>query len=233
MNISLPLGLSEYALAVYNKHLLLISGTINRTITNQVFVCDIDSDIHIGKWLKFSSMCLRRRNPSATSNDDLLIVASGYGDRNVKLQSMEVYQSKGVWSVIDLPVVYSPGDLDLVILGQQFYCSGMTGILDFSSKPVRFFYSTSLTSLSGHQNRPNWNLIKRAPPYRITKFSNQIVSISDSASVVSYCPITRSWKVIFNVNIQASLIVSLSTEELLIIGRKDIHIMSRTGNLYM
>ena len=230
VNILLPLGLSEYALAVYNRHLLLIGGTINQRITNQVFVCDIDSDFHVSKWLEFSAMCVSRRNSSATSNDDLLIVASGWGNGNVKLQSMEVYRSKGAWSVIKLPVLYSPRDLDLIILDQQFYCSGMTDFLDFfSNEPARFFYSTPLSTLSDRHSRPNWNLIKKAPPHRITKFSNQIVSISDS--VVAYSPTTRSWRTIFGVKMQATLIVSLSVEELVIIGRKDIHILSNTGNI--
>lgn len=230
-SLSLPQGLSEYSLAVYNNQLHLIGGRLNGHPTNKVFTCVFGSKYCIQRWYETPSLVKSRTLVSTASDDNVLLAAGGRGDNNTQLRSMEIYMKDcKSWNIMDLPALYKPGDLDLLIVNQNLYCSGLTNLLDFhTNKPARLFYSAPMNAVT--DTKPQWKLIKTQAPFRIKKFCEQIVSVANQVVQV-YLPCTESWETVFHYQIQEqiNLIVSLSAKAMIVITEDAIYRMTSIGN---
>ena len=224
-------GLSEFSIAIHNNQLYLIGGRLNGKMTNKVFTCVFGSEYYATKWYEFPSLVNNRCSVSTTSDDNTLLVAGGWGDNNTPHLSMEIYvKDNKSWKLVDLPVLYKPGNLDLLIINQHLYCSGLTDLLVFdTNEPARPFYSAPLKTVAG--KKPQWKLIKSQPPSHIMKFCEQIVSVTNQVVQV-YLPRTESWKTVLNFEMQESisLIVSVSSKTMVLIAQESMYMMTVIGN---
>ena len=232
--LSLPQGLSEFSLAVYDKNLHLIGGRFNGHLSNRVFVCVFGFQYCVKRWCEFPSLVKSRTLVSTASDNNVLLAAGGWGDNNIQLRSMEIYiKDSKSWNLVDLPALYKPGDLDLLIVNQNLYCSGLTDskLLDFhTNEPAaRFFYSAPMSTVTAIN--PQWKLIKGQAPSHIMEFHKQIVSVTNQVVQV-FLPITESWETVFDHHVQEpiGLIVNLSTKTMVLITEEIVYKITITGN---
>ncbi len=218
-----------FIMAVVNQQLVLVGGdNLNGQVQSTVLVWDSTSR----HWTTpYPNIPATRCAAAAVSYQQFLVVAGGYDDSLMDLNTVEILNSSTKQWVTAAPLPTARFDLSPALVGDTLY---LLGGLSGTNTPSKQMFSTSISALISHATSssrappPNWDVADTKLTHSAAvSLNNSLLAVGgkddrdkSSSAIYHYDPQSKRWAKVGDVPSALSQCscTALPTGELMVLG---------------